>query len=75
MKLTASLLLAAVGSAAAFAPSSKNVVAQRTNTVELSLWGEPNPKDGESGDKSKALPFAPRPKLLDGTLAGDVGFE
>ncbi|KAG7363302.1 chlorophyll A-B binding protein [Nitzschia inconspicua] len=74
MKLCASLLLVALGSAAAFAPSGKNV-AQRTNTVELGLWGEPNPKDGESGDKSKALPFAPRPKLLDGTLAGDVGFD
>jgi hypothetical protein len=24
---------------------------------------------------SKAIPFVPRPKLLDGTLAGDVGFE
>lgn len=24
---------------------------------------------------SQALPFAPRPKLLDGTLAGDVGFD
>merc|ERR1712232_1358051 len=27
------------------------------------------------GSMSKALPFAPRPKLLDGTLAGDVGFD
>jgi hypothetical protein len=24
---------------------------------------------------SKALPFVPRPKLLDGTFPGDVGFE
>jgi len=60
----------------AFAPSSKTNqnFAQRTNSVELSLWGEPTQKDGES-DKSPALPFAPRPKLLDGTLAGDVGFD
>jgi hypothetical protein len=27
------------------------------------------------GTKSKALPFAPRPALLDGTLAGDNGFD
>lgn len=40
------------------------------------LWGQPPEKEGESKtQKSKALPFAPRPKLLDGTLAGDVGFE
>jgi hypothetical protein len=40
------------------------------------LWGEPPQKDGENNkDMSKAIPFVPRPKLLDGTLAGDVGFE
>ena len=26
-------------------------------------------------EMSKALPFAPRPKLLDGSLPGDVGFD
>lgn len=60
-----------MGMAAAFAPLN---TVTRTET-SLNLWGEPTPKDGDSGDKSKALPFAPRPKLLDGTLAGDVGFE
>lgn len=39
------------------------------------LWGQPPEKEGDNAEKSKALPFAPRPKLLDGTLAGDVGFE
>jgi hypothetical protein len=67
-------ILAMLGSAAAFAPTSQNM-AVRTNTVSMNLWGEPNQKDGESGEKSQALPFSPRPKLLDGTLAGDVGFE
>jgi hypothetical protein len=71
MKLATSLL--ALGSAMAFAPSSNTV--QRTQSVKLSLWGEPNEKEGEGGPKSQALPFAPRPKLLDGTMAGDVGFE
>lgn len=28
-----------------------------------------------TGDKSQALPWAPRPVNLDGTLAGDVGFD
>jgi hypothetical protein len=73
MKIVVSLLLAALGTVAAFV--HKNDVVLRTNTVAMGLWGEPNPKDGESGDRSQALPFAPRPKLLDGTLAGDVGFE
>lgn len=27
------------------------------------------------GDKSKAVPFLSRPEKLDGTLAGDVGFD
>jgi len=31
--------------------------------------------DKDSGEMSKALPFVPRPKLLDGSLPGDVGFE
>jgi hypothetical protein len=26
-------------------------------------------------EMSKAIPFVPRPKLLDGTLPGDVGFD
>lgn len=50
-------------------------LAQRTQTVQLSLWGEPSKKEGEGGDMSQSLPFAPRPKLLDGTMAGDVGFD
>ncbi len=54
-----------LGAASAFAPVGNFA---RTQT-SLAAGG----KDG--GEKSKALPFAPRPKLLDGTLAGDVGFE
>ena len=72
MKFTSALLL--VGSATAFT-SNNNNLAQRTQTVQLSLWGEPSKKEGEGGDMSQSLPFAPRPKLLDGTMAGDVGFE
>jgi len=41
------------------------------------LWGKPSSKAGEQNDMemSKALPFVARPKLLDGTLPGDVGFD
>lgn len=55
-----------LGLASAFAPTSH--VARQTTQLAAS-----NGKD--DGEKSKALPFVPRPKLLDGTLAGDVGFE
>ena len=62
MKLA--VLSTAAASAAAFAPSS-----QRAATTSTSLNAE-----GKS-EMSQALPFAPRPKLLDGTLPGDVGFD
>eukprot|EP00980_Cylindrotheca_fusiformis_P005893 scaffold1242_cov123-Cylindrotheca_fusiformis.AAC.2 len=68
MKIVAAT--AVLSLASAFAPSQNAVRSQ----TQLNLWGEPTKKDGES-DKSKALPFAPRPKLLDGSLAGDVGFD
>jgi len=72
---TASPLLLVIGSAMAFTSNNNNNLAKRTKTVHLSLWGEPSEKDGEGGDMSQALPFAARPKLLDGTMAGDVGFD
>ena len=50
-----------LASASAFAP------AQSTARSISSLYAE--------RDMSKALPFAPRPKLLDGSLAGDCGFD
>lgn len=55
-----------VGLASAFAPTSVHTTKQSTTSL---FAGK------DSGDKSKALPFAPRPPLLDGSLAGDVGFE
>ena len=63
MKLA--ILSTAAASAAAFAPASTTT--QRTST---SL----NMAESKS-EMSQALPFAPRPKLLDGTLPGDVGFD
>lgn len=68
MKLLAAVSI--IGAANAFVPIQNSV---RTET-SINLWGEPSQKDGED-DMSKALPFAPRPKILDGTLAGDVGFD
>ena len=64
MKFTLTLASLFAG-ASAFAPSS--IIARQQ--TQLAAGGR------DDGEKSKALPFAPRPKLLDGTLAGDVGFE
>lgn len=51
----------------AFAPAGINA---RSSSITIFAT------DGKEGDDmSQALPFAPRPKLLDGTLAGDVGFD
>ena len=61
MKLA--VLSTAAASAAAFAPAH-NSAARSSSALHMA---EP--------EKSQALPFAPRPKLLDGTLPGDVGFD
>lgn len=79
MKLSLALLSLAA-SVAAFAPVQSNVksssLRESNDDQKNGLWGTPTPKEGETlGDMSIALPFAPRPKLLDGTLPGDVGFD
>ena len=61
MKLA--VLSTAAASAAAFAPSTQRA----TTSTSLNAEGK--------SEMSQALPFAPRPKLLDGTLPGDAGFD
>jgi len=63
MKITLALVSLFAG-ASAFAPSSS--VARQSTQLAAGK---------DEGEKSKAIPFVARPKLLDGTLAGDVGFE
>jgi hypothetical protein len=76
------MLLNAVGVTAFIPPGATTKVitaaaATTTSSTKLynDLWGEPPNKDGQSKEMSKSLPFVPRPKLLDGSLPGDVGFE
>jgi hypothetical protein len=57
----------------AFAPVSKTSVRQATHLAD-DLFGEKSKGDGKK-EMSQSLPFAERPKILDGTMAGDVGFE
>ena len=77
MKFDVLLISTFALSVASFAPKFSCRTSSTTRTTQLfnDLWGEPPTKDGESKEMSKALPFAPRPKLLDGSLPGDVGFE
>lgn len=70
MKFSAAIAASLVGSAAAFAPVGTG--SRLATSLNNDLWGSPSDGDKEM---SKALPFVPRPKLLDGTMAGDVGFE
>ena len=60
-----------LASASAFAP-------QTQRSVKTALANDLFDGDNEKSTKkemSPALPFVPRPKLLDGTLPGDAGFE
>jgi hypothetical protein len=78
MNLSSLLAILNVVSVTAFVCQGTTKVSTSTTTsTQLfnDLWGEPPNKDGQSKEMSKALPFAPRPKLLDGSLPGDVGFE
>jgi len=61
-----------VGVVAAFAPTPIN----RRSSVVMNndLWGQDGEKK-KDGEMSQALPFVPRPKMLDGALPGDAGFE
>ena len=71
MKFSAFTASFFVGSSFAFAPVGTSGFRKATS-LNNDLWGTPSDGDKEM---SKALPFATRPKLLDGTLAGDAGFE
>lgn len=74
MKLTTSFFFFAstLASAAAFAPYKSSTTTTTTKLQQnTALYSSNNSGD----DKSQALPFAPRPPMLDGSMAGDVGFD
>jgi len=60
MKSSAAIIALLSASASAFAPSAT----QQQSLVSLN-----------AAERSKALPFMNRPALLDGSMAGDVGFD
>ena len=71
MKIAVASLLA--GSAAAFAPAQQGTVVKSTelNAMPERMWN----KMVDKTERSKAMPFLPRPINLDGSYVGDVGFD
>jgi hypothetical protein len=65
----------------AFVLSSPKSLSKQLRTeisLKNDLWGKDGDKNNsgkDGGEMSKALPFVPRPKILDGSLPGDAGFE
>lgn len=71
MKFFVAIFLATIASASAFAPS-----ATKASTTVLRMSGTPEaPKDRALPKMSQSIPFLKRPPMLDGTMAGDVGFD
>ncbi|GKY93157.1 Chlorophyll A-B binding protein [Mayamaea pseudoterrestris] len=73
MKRSLALSCILAVSASAFAPQKPNI--KSTSQLANDLWNADDGKGGKNTEMSKALPFAPRPKLLDGSLPADVGFD
>ena len=57
--------------AMAFAPASTSKASTAVNAMPGRLWNDM----AEKGERSKAIPYLPRAKVLDGTLPGDYGFD
>jgi hypothetical protein len=63
-------------SASAFAPRPSKSSPPSTSQLANDLWNSNDDEGkGKTKDMSKALPFVPRPKILDGSLPADAGFE
>lgn len=80
MKFSTAIALTLVASASAFAPQT-SFAAKRTSLAMSEPQNEDPPMDipeipvPKQPSMSQALPFMTRPAALDGTLAGDVGFD
>jgi|EP00970_Alexandrium_tamarense_P008035 hypothetical protein len=71
MKIAALSLLAA-GSASAFAPANNGAAVKTSlDAMPDRMWN----KMVDKTQRSKAMPFLPRPINLDGSYVGDVGFD
>lgn len=68
---TAALLASMAASAMAFAPATSGKAATSLDAMPERKWNEMV----EKTERSKAVPYLPRAKALDGTLPGDYGFD
>jgi hypothetical protein len=76
MKLSAVIILATFASASAFAPATNKASFTVLSMTETNSPTIPEaPKARALPKMSKSVPFLVRPALLDGSLAGDVGFD
>ena len=72
MKSFAAAVVAMMASSAvAFAPSASQSAATSMEAMPDRMWDEMVDKT----ERSASLPWLPRPKALDGSMAGDVGFD
>jgi hypothetical protein len=71
MKSFVAVTVAMAGTAAAFAPATSTKSATSLAAMPDRLWDDMVDKT----ERSAAIPFLPRAKLLDGTLPGDYGFD
>jgi light-harvesting complex I chlorophyll a/b binding protein 1 len=70
--MNAAVLSLLVGSATAFAPAQQGVAKTSSlNAMPERMWD----KMVDKTQRSKAVPFLPRPINLDGSYVGDVGFD
>jgi hypothetical protein len=80
MKFSAAIILATIASTSAFAPATKkasfSVLSMAENNSPVESSSAPTPPKARAGTKmSTSLPFQVLPSMLDGSMAGDVGFD
>jgi light-harvesting complex I chlorophyll a/b binding protein 1 len=73
--ISATLIASMAGSALAFAPSSNSNKVATTSTTNDAMPKRMWDSMVDKTERSKACPWLPRPIALDGSMAGDVGFD
>ena len=68
---SAAVIAMMASSAMAFAPASTSQSSAQLNAMPDRMWDQMVDKT----ERSKSLPWLPRPKNLDGSMVGDVGFD
>jgi hypothetical protein len=81
MKFSAAIILATIASASAFAPGTNKAsftvlrMVENNSPLETSPAAPTPPKARAVTKMSPSLPFQVLPAILDGSMAGDVGFD